>query len=614
MKSRFSRRDLLKTGLAAGASSLVLAGSADAATPTTAARAENISVSQDTSSAKAATTAADGTILPLTSTSDVYIPPRGRSFFKFSFDFPEPSVAFNGMLFSFRLYTFENAYGLDHDHLTAEKTSSGMTIRCSQFVWAGGQEKTPGTLLARLRKNGDFIEWNVSAEMDQPIKSIAAIVRGVPRGKIAPGSGEFFDPEDNELLLGYPFGGGDHHGAISPDSPLAIIQSGNQEFFFLSALLDKVRANRFYFQPGANGYRVELVYEQGGWEKSNRVESPTWRAGHTRSADDAYQQHYSRVAQAFSIPTWDQRQDVPAWFRDVALVVSIHGMHWTGYIFNDFAKARRTLEWVATQIPANRVMVFLPAWDGRYYWNYPIYKVSSRLGGEDGFRDLIHKGQQMGFHFLPMFGMNSANDNLSDFSQFSDATTQDVDGNDFDLDWVDWDNDRHNEGWGKYMNLGVDSWRNWLSGRISDVIERFGVDAYFLDISGGWQNNTKADMHEGTRRLVSGLREKYPHVLAVGEFSYDALLSILPVYHVFPSRGYPPAFQNHSRAFYHLSSPAPGRGSSGVHESGFGHFRPEVRKGQESIPTITVVDDTFDKYRDVMTEIITGAKKWAGIA
>lgn len=614
MKKRFSRRDLLKSGLAAGASSLVLsAGDSLAATPGPS--AERIPHAQAASSAQTPPATPDGTILPLTSTSDVYIPPRGDSFFKFSFDFPEPSVAFTGMSFSFRLYTFENAYGLDRDHLTAEKTADGMTIRCSQFVWAGGQEKVPGTLLAHLRKNGDFIEWDASAEMDQPIKSIAAIVRGVPRGKISPGSGGFFDPRDNELLIGYPFGGGDHHGAISVDSPLAIIQAGDQEFFLLSTLLsNKVRANRIYLQPGANGYRVELVYEQGGWEKSNRLQSPTWRAGRTRTADDACKFHYGDVAKSFSIPAWEQRQDVPAWFRDVALVVSIHGMHWTGYIFNDFAKTLRTLQWVATQIPANRVMVFLPAWDGRYYWEYPTYKVSERLGGDDGFRALIQKGHQLGFRFLPMFGMNSANDKLANFSQFSDATTQDVDGNDFDLDWVDWDNDRHNEGWGKYMNLGVDSWRNWLSARISDVIERFGVDAYFLDISGGWQNNTKADMHEGTRRLVDDLRQKYPHVLAVGEFSYDALLSILPVYHVFPSRGYPPAFQNYSRAFYHLSSPAPGRGSSGVHESGFGHFRPEVRKGQFSIPTITVVDDTFDKYRDQMAQIISGAKSWAGIS
>ncbi len=26
-----------------------------------------------------------------------------------------------------------------------------------------------------------------------------------------------------------------------------------------------------------------------------------------------------------------------------------------------------------------------------------------------------------------------------------------------DLNWVDWDNDRHQDGWLAYMNLGVDS-------------------------------------------------------------------------------------------------------------------------------------------------------------
>jgi hypothetical protein len=608
VKKRISRRDLLKTSLAAGASSLVLPGgrnqvaAASSAAPVIAGHAS------------AETAPPDGTIVPLTSSSDVYLPPHGRSFFKFSFDFPEPSVSFHGMLFSFRLYTFENAYGLDRDHLAVEKTADGVVLRCSQFLWAGDQQKIPGTLLARIRKNGEFVEWDVSAAMDQPIKSISAIVRDIPRGQICGGSEGFFDPKDNEVLLGYPFGGGDHHDAIGIDSPVAVVQSSEHEFFFLSVLLDRVRANRFYFQPGPNGYRVELVYEQEGWKHSNQLRSPTWRVGRTQTAEDAFRPHFAHVEQAFAIPDWEKRQDVPAWFRDIALVVSIHGMHWTGYIFNDFAKAQRILQWVATQIPAKNVMVFLPAWDGRYYWEYPIYKVSPQLGGEDGFRTLIHSGQRLGFRFLPMFGMNGANSKLPVFSKFSDATTQDIDGNDFDLAWVDWDNDRHYEGGGKYMNLGVDSWRNWLSARIAGVIEQFAVDGYFLDISGGWQNNTKADMHEGTRRLVEDLRQKFPHVLAVGEFSYDALMSILPVYQVFPSRGYPPAFQKYARTFEHLSHPAPGRGSSGVHESGFGHFRPEVRKDQPVIPTITVVDDTFDKYRDVMAQIISGAKIRAGIA
>lgn len=599
---KISRRDLLKKTMA-GVSSAALFH----ASPL---QEQSMLFPPESASGGLLDAAESSAILPLTNTTDVFVPPRGNSFFKFSFDFPEPSVAFENLQFSFRVYTFENTYAPDASLMTVESAGDGLRVHCKGFVWAGDQQKAPGTLEARITRNGSFVECQATAEMSQPIKSIAAIVRGVPRGKISAAGGNFFDPRDNELLFGYPFGGGSLFVARGMDSPVVVIQGGEKEYFFLSALLKEVRASRFYLQPGEKGYRVELTHEREGWSKSNHIESPVWRMGRADSLEAAYRQHFEHVEKAFAIRDWESRADVPAWFREVALVVSLHGMHWTGYIFNDFAKSLKTLEWVATQIPAKQVLVFLPAWDGRYYWNYPIYKPDPRLGGEQGFRRLIDKGHELGFHFMPMFGMNAANKLLPEFKSFTDATTDQIDGDAFNLNWVDWDNDRHNEGNGAYMNLGVPSWRNWLSARIADIISNYHADAYFLDIAGGWENNTKADMHEGTRLLVEGLRKKFPGVLACGEMPYDALMSFIPLFHVFSGGGYPPAMKKYVRAFQHLSLPAPGRGSSGVHESGFGHFNPTtLNLGKEQIPTITVVDDTFEKYREVMAEIIQRARE-----
>ncbi len=611
MKGGISRRDILKTAAAAGAS--YLAFQEERTAPANASETAASPIPDSIPSPGAPQTT--GEILPLLSTSDVYVPPKGRGFVKFSFDFPEPSVEFAGLRFSFRVFTFENAYTFDAGRLTVTAGTDALEFQSSGFVWAGGQEKTAGTLQAKFRRNGSFIEWDASAEMDQPIKSIAAVIRDVPRGKIAAGGQPFFDPRDDEILFGYPFGGGSLFTARTMDTPLAIVQSGDQEFFFISTLLDRVRATRYYFQPGEKGYRVELIHEAAGWEKSNRLQSPTWRVGRARSLEDASRPHFEHVEQAFQLPAWEKRPDVPAWFRDTALVLALHGMHWTGYIFNDFEKMSRILDWVATQIPGQNVLVFLPAWDGRYYWNYPVYKPDARLGGETGFHALIDKGHKLNFRFLPMFGLNSANRLHPEFSKFANAATDQIDGDAFNLNWVDWDNDRHNEGWGAYMNVGVDSWRRWLFDRIADAIGRYHADGYFLDIAGGWENNTKADMHEGAQRLVHDLRVKFPDALAVGEMSYDALLGILPVYHVFPAAGYPAAFTKYARAFQHLSLPAPGRGSSGVHESGFGRFNPQTLSlSPNQIPTITVVDDTFEKYRDVMAQIIAQAKQRAGIS
>jgi hypothetical protein len=601
MDNKLSRRDLI-TSAAAGVSGIALSQMAGL---------EKLGGVVAAASTNVATDSAVGTlILPLTSTSDVFVPPHSGGFLKFSFDFPEPSVEFEGLVFSFRLFTFENTYAPDSSLMTVTSEANGIRIHCAGLTWAGGQQKAQGKIEVHLRRVAGGVQWTASAEMDVPIKSIASIVRGVPRGKISAGAGSFFDPKDQEQLFGYPFGGGSLFTAIGMDSPVAVIQSGEREFFCLSAGHDQVRANRFYLQPGEKGYRAELIYEREGWARSNKIECPTWRAERVASAEEAYRRHFERMEKAFAVPDWEKRTDVPAWFREVKLVLSIHGMHWTGYVFNDFAKTLKTLEWVATQIPGRQVLVFLPAWDGRYYWNYPIYKPDPRLGGPEGFRTLIEQGHKLGFRFMPMFGTNTANRELPEFSKFADATTSQIDGDAFNLNWVDWDNDRHNEGWGPYMNLGVDSWRNWLSGRIAETIETYHADAYFLDIAGGWENNTKADMHEGTRLLVKGLREKFPGLLACGEMPYDALMSVLPLFHVFSASAYPPAFKKYCRAFQHLSSPAPGRGSSGVHESGFGHFDPKsMSLRDEQIPTITVVDDTFEKHRDIMAEIVKRAKE-----
>src|SRR5437879_13367288 len=109
-------------------------------------------------------------ILPLTSTSEVFVPPRGRAFQKFSFDFPEPSVELAGLRFGFLVFTRENAYGLQASAMSAETSSDAVVVTATRLVWAGGQESTAGRVTARLRRDGDAVLCDVTAEPDQPIK------------------------------------------------------------------------------------------------------------------------------------------------------------------------------------------------------------------------------------------------------------------------------------------------------------------------------------------------------------------------------------------------------------------------------------------------------------
>jgi hypothetical protein len=561
--------------------------------------------------------ATPGEILPLTSTSEVFVPPRGDGFMKFSFDFPEPSVAFGDYRFGFNIFTNENAYALDRSRMKAESKGDAMTLTCDRFVWAGGQETAKGSLTASFRTVNDVLEWSAVVQMDRPIKTISTLIRGIPRGPLSFGNGRFFDPHDNEILAGYPFSGGDLHGpgaAQGMTTPLAVVQAGPQSFVYISSRDTRVRPKKFYFQPGERSYKVEAIYEHDGWRNDTRVELPTWQLAKATSIEAAVKPHFDHLERAYSIPSWDSRTDVPDWFRKTALVTTLHGMHYTGYMFNDYAKMLEILRWMNTQIPGERVLVFVSAWDGRYYWDYPNFTASDRMGGEAGFRRLVKEGQKMGFKIMPMFGLNAANRHQKVFASVANAVTTKIDGDVYNLNWVDWNNDRHQDGWLAYMNVGVDSWRQHLESRIADCIDRYGVDAYFLDIAGGHVNDSKADMHEGTKRLVADLRARYPKVLCVGEMPYDALFGFIPVYHAGGGGLVRPGWLRYSKFFQHLSLPAPGRGSTGVHEAGFGSFNPQtLMLRPDAIPTLNVVDDTFSQHRDVMTAVIRKAKERAGL-
>src|SRR2546430_15674507 len=131
--------------------------------------------------------------------------------------------------------------------MTATQTDAGLEVTATGLVWAGGQERAPGRVSARLRTEGDAVLWDVTAEMDQPIKAVTTVLRGVPRGKLSSGGSDPIDPKDTAVLWGDPVGGGGLFGGNSGGgmgAPLAVVQATEQEIVALSSLGGRARTQR----------------------------------------------------------------------------------------------------------------------------------------------------------------------------------------------------------------------------------------------------------------------------------------------------------------------------------------------------------------------------------
>jgi hypothetical protein len=539
----------------------------------------------------------------LTSTDGVNFPVKESGQMKFSFSWPEPSLEFGGLLFAFELISYENIYAIDPAQVSVTGSGDTRKLLARGFTWAGGQEKIGGYLEANLKRMpNDALEWSLSVKFGKPVKALKTIVRNLPRGRLSKAADHWHDLGDSEKVFEYP----DLMNGMA--TPLMALEAKDGRVWAISALQSEVRPARFFFWPGAEGYKVELISEMAAWDRRGDVRTPTWRIGSAADFDTAVQPHFAHLDQAYRLPAFQSRPDAPHWMKHTGLVLSLHGQHWSGHIFNDYARQLEILRWASTKMDPRNVMVFLAGWDARYYWDYPRFDVDPRMGGEAAFKRIISEGQKLGYRFLLMFGSNVANPAAPGFAKIANAQVRNVYGEFVPGNYVDWDGDRKGDSSMVLMNLAVASWRDHLRGRIAAMIDKYRVDAYFLDICGFWENNPDGDMFVGTQKLVKSLATRYPGIPAVAEMQYDAQMGIIPMSHAPRYPLYPQGNYDHVASFSHLSHPAPGRGSTGVHEAGFRQYRP-VTLTQREIPTISFVDDTFDKWRDLVEADIEVARQ-----
>lgn len=137
----------------------------------------------------------------------------------------------------------------------------------------------------------------------------------------------------------------------------------------------------------------------------------------------------------------------------------------------------------------------------------------------------------------------------------------------------DWDSSRHyDHGSSSSLNPGAPGWQNRLVSQITGLIDRYGFNGVFLDISALWVNDPNHYLYDGIMKLVQRIREGRPDVLIAGEGWYDAIgvatqlvqsghIDALLHWHDLP---YPDIFDKYNRSLGHLFLGDPGRGSTTI--------------------------------------------------
>ena len=516
-----------------------------------------------------------------------------------SYETNDPWFEIDGWRLALQVITFENIYGLDPAAARVTSAAGRTVIECDRLTWAGGQERCDGSARIEATRTADGLEIVASARHAQPVRCVKLLLAGLPAGDVI---GAFWGRSPlrrDGLVLTYP---------TPLHTPLVFLAP----HVYLRSLDDRVRAKRFAFYERDGELTGELIFEELAPAMSGSITTPPWRIGRTRDPGAVAEEHRRHVERAYGLRPWESRPDVPAWAREIALVVALHGMHWSGRTFNRYDEMLATLRWIAERIEGRRVLAFLPGWEGRYYWQYGDYRPEPRLGGEAGFARLAAGARELAVKLMPMFGANCANATLRGFDAWGrPAIMRSASGLEFQGNRPDWDVSRaHDPGWQAWLNPGAPSWRARLVEQVSRLLERYELPAVFFDTQHVWTNDPHYPVYDGLLALRDELKARVPELLIAGEGWYDALGAVTAVSQVGAPQQWPELFSNYSRTFLHLSAGDAGRSSTGVHELGHSDFR-LAPDAVHWWPTLTVVDGTLERAPERAEEVIAQARRYA---
>src|SRR5581483_5142294 len=458
---------------------------------------------------------------------------------------------------------------------------------------------------------GRFIVNARGSHATEICKSILVLVRGLDLTEITFNPRETATPVDTAWGKGwmeahrYPF-----RGAAMP---LIFLKNRTGQEWFALSKDNQVRAKYFasFFDYLSNQPILALSHEADARTRNQTIELPAWHIGIAPDRTSIVLERCHDLEQNFGLVPYSRRTDVPKWLDDIQLVANLHGEHWTGHVFNTFDQMSEILHWIAERIEGKHVMAFLPAWDGRYYYNYPLYEPSPRLGGSEGLKRLVEQAHHLGIKVVPMFGANGANTEYAKRLGLLDAVLYTSYGKEKYLDWVDWDYDLIREENGLLLNLGHPAFRAHMLERTSRLVDEFGVDGIFLDIAYYWENDPQYSPYEGTVEYVNEMRRRYPHLLLFGENSYDALWGLFPLWAEDQGpTGFEAALYRYARQTYYLAHPSPGSGSGGVHEGAWHYQGWKWNSAEMTIPALSVVSDTITTHARATEAEIEKAKHW----
>lgn len=221
----------------------------------------------------------------------------------------------------------------------------------------------------------------------------------------------------------------------------------------------------------------------------------------------------------------------PRWAHEINFILEIWGVTKDRpeplHTFDIMTERLR--QWSRIHDP-KKTLVYLPGFAMHGIDSHaPDYFPSKQLGGDRKFKKLIDTAHRLGYKVMIHTNVLAMTFTHRLYPKFKKYMVVDLFGR--EQGWgLDMDGDWLAEPYFSYINPGARAWGDLMETMIGDLINKFRIDAVFLDQTLLAFNVSRGpNFLVGMRQHIQRLQETFPHILFAGEGLHEQVVSVLPM-------------------------------------------------------------------------------------
>ncbi|MDO8550218.1 MAG: DUF6259 domain-containing protein [Ignavibacteria bacterium] len=277
-------------------------------------------------------------------------------------------------------------------------------------------------------------------------------------------------------------------------------------------------------------FELTLGFEANAPITKKTLEAEWYFDSYKESWKNPVDKHREWLEKKFNLLPFNEHPYFPEWAENINFILEPWGMrkdqpepHHT------FDQIKERLKEFAKLHNPEETLLYLPGFaENGIDSHAPDYNPSAKCGGEAKFKELVDVSHQLGYKVMVHTNVLALTFQHPFYQKFKDLQVVDWVGR--KLGWaMDIDGDWLAEEYFAYVNPGFKEWGDYMEKVIGDLINKYRIDAVFLDQTLLAFNVSKGpNFLTGMSEHIHRLQKAFPQILFAGEGLHEEVLSVLP--------------------------------------------------------------------------------------